>query len=158
MASRSRQSDAQVTDEVRWELQRDARLKDASIAVDVSHGLVTLTGTVPSDDAKAAAQAAAHRVAGVLDVANDVQVSEPDRPPRTDREIARAIRETIEADASLSSGQIRTTVANGWVTIAGVVDTFAQREEAEFAVRRLAAVRGVTNRMTVKSPITYQEI
>jgi osmotically-inducible protein OsmY len=158
MASMSTESDAQIKDAVDWELQHDPRLKDATITVEVRLGVVTLTGTVPSHDAKAAAQAAAHRVAGVLDVANVVQVGTPDRVPRTDRDIARAIRQTLEADALLSSGQIRTTVSDGWVTLEGLVDTIVQRETAEVNIRGLDGVQGVTNRIAVKSPITFLEI
>jgi osmotically-inducible protein OsmY len=94
----------------------------------------------------------------VLDVANVVQVGTPDRVPRTDRDIARAIRQTLEADALLSSGQIRTTVSDGWVTLEGLVDTIVQRETAEVNIRGLDGVQGVTNRIAVKSPITFLEI
>jgi osmotically-inducible protein OsmY len=38
-------------------------------------GVVTLTGTVSSSAKRHAAQEAAHRVAGVLDVANDIERS-----------------------------------------------------------------------------------
>jgi BON domain-containing protein len=56
----------------------------------VSGGVVTLSGSVDSYAKRLAAQTAAHRVAGVLDVANDLQVQIPSESARTDTEIALA--------------------------------------------------------------------
>ena len=52
------------------ELKWDSRIPWASINVEVKCGVVTLTGTVSDYAQKRAAQDAAHRVGGVLDVAN----------------------------------------------------------------------------------------
>jgi osmotically-inducible protein OsmY len=43
-------------------------------------------------------------------------------------------------------------VSDGWVTLEGEVDRWTQREDAEHAVRHLAGVQGVTNRITVRPP------
>jgi osmotically-inducible protein OsmY len=56
------------------ELKWDTRVNEAEIGVSVTRGVVTLTGTVGSWGRKMAAQDAAHRVNGVLDVANDIRV------------------------------------------------------------------------------------
>src|SRR5919199_5695656 len=48
--------------------------------------------------------------------------------------------------------RISTTVSDGWVTLEGEVDRWTQREDAEHAVRHLAGVQGVTNRITVRAP------
>jgi osmotically-inducible protein OsmY len=158
MASTSRKTDAQHQQDVLRELKRDPRLKEAAIGVEVSRGIVTLMGAVTSHDARAAAQEAAHRVEGVLDVANDIEVHTQDNSLRTDTDVARAIREALESDVSEGSDQIQSTVSNGGVTLEGQVDTLAQRESAEAAVRRVDGVQRVTNRIAVRSPITYQEI
>ena len=59
---------------------------------------VTLMGIVDSWAKKLAAQQAAHRVAGVLDVANDVQVKPPGTGQHSDTEIAQAVRAALEWD------------------------------------------------------------
>jgi hypothetical protein len=46
-------------------------VEDTEVGVEVDQGVVTLTGTVASYAKKLAAKAAAHRVTGVLEVAND---------------------------------------------------------------------------------------
>jgi osmotically-inducible protein OsmY len=99
-----------------------------------------------------AAQEAAHRVAGVLDVANDITVKLPGTLLRTDTEIAQAVRRALEWDALVPSKRIQSTVSNGFVTLDGTVDTWAEREDAERAVQNLIGVRGVTDNLTVLSP------
>jgi len=58
--------------------------------------IVSLTGTVTGWAKRLAAQDAAHRVVGVFDVANDVQVKLPGGSVRTDTEIAQAVRRALE--------------------------------------------------------------
>jgi hypothetical protein len=62
-----------VLQELIWDMQ----VEETEVGVEVDQGVVTLTGTVRSYAKKMAAQEAAHRVTGVLDVANDIQVSVP---------------------------------------------------------------------------------
>ena len=57
------------------ELKWDSRIDWATINVEVNAAVATLTGAVSSYAQKIAAQEAAHRVAGVLDVANDIEVA-----------------------------------------------------------------------------------
>jgi osmotically-inducible protein OsmY len=70
-------SDAEIQRDVLRELAWDPRVEQAEIGVEVRHGVVTLSGTVSSWGKRVAAEEAAHRVAGVLDVANEVQVKVP---------------------------------------------------------------------------------
>lgn len=58
---------------------------------------MTLTGTVDSYGKKVAAREAAHRVRGVLDVANDITVNPGGGTTVFDTEIARAVREAFDA-------------------------------------------------------------
>lgn len=77
---------ARIQHEVLQELSWDTRVGDSDIQVEVENGVVTLTGTVRSHAEKLAASEAAHRVAGVLDVADDTEVHVPTastRPIRT---------------------------------------------------------------------------
>ena len=70
-------ADDQIKQEVEQELRWDTRVEGNEIGVAVSRGVVALTGVVSSYAKKVAAQEAAHRVFGVLDVANDMQVKLP---------------------------------------------------------------------------------
>jgi osmotically-inducible protein OsmY len=145
-------SDAAIQQAVIEELTWDTRVDATDVGVEVDQGVVTLTGTVDSYAKRLAAQEAAHRVAGVLDVANDIRVHLPGGRTRTDTEIAQAVRHALEWDALVPDERIQSTVTDGWVTLAGTVDSWSQREDAEVAVRRLAGVHGVTDAITITAP------
>ena len=145
-----RRSDRDLKQRILRELKWDSRIGWASIDVRVTDGVVTLGGTVSSYAQRIAAQEAAHRVAGVLDVANDVEVRPVDAFTRTDSEIAGAVRNALEWDALVPNELITSTVSNGWVTLEGEVDFWRERTDAEHAIRRLAGVVGVTNKITIR--------
>jgi len=75
-------------------------------------------------------------------------------PPhdRTDAEIARAVRNSLEWDVMVPDDKITSTVSDGFVTLRGSVEVLRERNEAETAVRRLAGVRGVHNEILVSPP------
>jgi osmotically-inducible protein OsmY len=142
-------SDGETQQDVLRELAWDPRVEQAEIAVSVRRGVVTLTGTVSSWGKRLAAEEAAYRVAGVLDVVNDVEVKVPGGLVRSDAEIADAVRHALTWDVFVPDQRIRSRVSDGWVTLDGDVDFWAEREDAERAVRNLVGVRGVTNRIAV---------
>jgi osmotically-inducible protein OsmY len=142
-------TDQEIQQDVFRELRWDSRVDQTEIGVEVDNGIVTLTGTVDSYAKKVAAREAAHRVMGVLDVADDVQAKSPGSRERTDTEIAHAVRTTLEWDAFVPDQKIRSTVTEGFVTLDGEVGTLREKEDAEAAVRNLAGVREVRNRLFV---------
>lgn len=154
-----KRSDNELAQRIIRELKWDSRIEWATINVQVKDAVATLTGVVSSYAKKIAAQEAAHRVAGVLDVANDIEVKAIDRFARTDTEIASAVRNALEWDALVPNELIRSTVSDGWVTLEGDVDYWREREDAERAILRLAGVVGVTNQVTVrKRPVDPKEL
>jgi osmotically-inducible protein OsmY len=144
-----RKTDNELKQQVLRELKWDSRIGWSKIGVEVTEGVVTLTGVVSSYAQKLAAQDAAHRISGVLDVANDVEVRPDGTFTRSDADIALAVRHVLEWDALVPNERIRSTVSDGWVTLEGGVDFFHQREDAELSVLRLEGVIGVTNEITV---------
>jgi osmotically-inducible protein OsmY len=145
-----KRSDRDLKQRVLRELKWDSRINWASINVEVNEAVATLTGAVPSYAQKIAAQDAAHRVGGVLDVANDIEVMPLDRFIRTDSEIAGAVRNALEWDALVPNELIQSTVSDGWVTLEGEVDYWRERNDAERAIRQLAGVVGVINKITIR--------
>ncbi|MFI5284669.1 MAG: BON domain-containing protein, partial [Candidatus Dormibacterales bacterium] len=126
------------------------------VGVQVDGGVVTLTGAVTSWAKRVAAQEAARRVIGVLDVANDIEVKVPGGLARTDTEIAQAVRRTLEWDVFVPEQKITSTVTDGWVTLEGPVERSSQRDDAERAVRNLTGVKMVVNKISVMpaKPVT----
>ncbi len=145
-----RKTDNEIKQQVLRELKWDSRIGWAQIGVDVRDGVVALTGVVSSFAKKSAAQQAAHRIRGVLDVANAIEVRPDALIARTDADIARGIRQVLEWDALVPDERIKSTVSDGWITLEGDVDCWREREDAEQAVLRLVGVIGVTNMLTIK--------
>lgn len=131
------------------ELEWDFRTNAAAVEVDVSDGVVTLTGTSGSWAQRIAAQEAAHRVSGVLDVANDLQIVVRGSDGRSDTEIAQAVRLALQWDVFVPDAHVRSTVSRGWVTLEGEVEHLNQRDDCDRTVRNLTGVRGVTNKIEV---------
>jgi osmotically-inducible protein OsmY len=146
-------SDSEIQKQVLQELKWDTRVEETEVGVQVDKGVVTLTGNVSGYAKKIAAQEAAHRVSGVLDVANDIQVKVPGGLVRTDTEVAQAVRRALEWDVMIPEKRIQSTVAQGWITLEGTVDLLREREDAERTVRNLMGVRGVNNKIVVKPPL-----
>jgi len=152
MALTLTKTDRQIHEAVLQELKWDSQVDETDVGVSVDSGVVTLTGTVASYAKKMAAQEAAHRVAGVLDVADNILIDVPGVQLRTDTEIAQAVRRALEWDVFLPDEKIETTVSNGWVTLQGTVPFWSDRNYAERAVRNLTGVRGASNNLIVSAP------
>jgi osmotically-inducible protein OsmY len=150
MAQILKKTDSQLQREVLDELKWDTRVRETDVGVEVRAGTVTLTGTVDSWTARLAAQEAAHRVFGILDVVNDVHVRLPGSRERDDTDIAKAVRMALEWDVLVPHEKIRTTVANGVVTLEGNVDYWSEHDDADRAIRNLTGVREVRNLITVE--------
>jgi osmotically-inducible protein OsmY len=141
--------DAEIQQAVLRELRWDPRVEETDVGVEVDAGVVTLTGTVGSFTKRLAAKEAAHRVVGVLDVANDIEVRIPGMLARTDTEIAMAVRKALEWHTDVPDHLIHSTVTDGIVTLEGRVPSWHHRAEAEGALHHLVGVRGILNRIEV---------
>lgn len=152
-------SDKKLEQDVASELRWDSRTSGSPVNVTVNNGIVTLTGAVSVYAKKIAAQEAAHRVGGVLDVANDIEVTPFGDFERTDTQIASAVRNALEWDALVPNERITSSVSDGWVTLEGAVDYTRQREDAERAILRLNGVVGVINEIVIrKRPVNPKEL
>jgi len=148
--------DEEIQKDVLAELKWDAQVQPNEIGVSVKDGVVTLTGWVDSYLKKWAAEDAAHRVAGVKAVANDLEVKLFSE--RTDADIAETAIRALQWDAAVPADKIHVTVSKGWITLKGEVEWQFQKQDAERVVRRLTGVTGVSNLITVKPSTTPSEL
>jgi osmotically-inducible protein OsmY len=119
-----------VEDELRWDPDIDA----TDIAVAVRSGVVTLAGFVRSYMQKYQAEVDAKRVAGVVAVANDIEVRLPGVDERPDPDIARDAVERIKSELPFSWDKVRVILKSGWVTLEGETEWNYQRGRAETAI------------------------
>jgi osmotically-inducible protein OsmY len=129
---------------IRKELDRDS----AAIDVQVEGGLVTLIGSASSLADKNTAERAAKEVDEVLVIADEIAVRAPHERP--DTQIARDLLLRFRTHPGLPQDAIRATVADGEVTLEGVVHWQLQKLTAESVTRNLRGVRRVRNLMEVK--------
>jgi osmotically-inducible protein OsmY len=151
-------SDSDIKRDVENEIKWDPDVDATDIAVAVKGGVVTLTGFVKSYGQKFAAERAAKRVAGVVGLANDIEVRLPEVDKRPDPEIARDAVTAIKNRLPYSSENIKVLVKDGWITLEGEVEWNYQREAAESAVRWIKGVRGISNLIRLKPSVAPAEV
>ena len=139
-----------VMEELAWEPSVDA----AEIGVSAESGIVTLSGIVKSLPQKWAAEKAAQRVLGVKAVTDEIVVKLPGDSELSDTEIAGAAVNALDWNAPVPRGCLKVVVTHGWITLEGTVQFHYERVGAEYAVRGLTGVKGVTNLISVKPPQT----
>ena len=143
-----KKSDAELTSDVYDELSFDPGVDSSLVTVNANHGLITLTGSVPSYWQKTRAEDDAWRVYGVRSVANYLDVTLPALYYRSDEDIADAARSALAWHSDLPDS-INVSVDDGWVTLSGKVAWDYQRQEAEDAVEDLSGVKGVFNNISL---------
>jgi osmotically-inducible protein OsmY len=128
------------------------------ILVSAKNGVVALTGFVHSFLAKYEAEKAVKRVAGVVGVVNDIEVRLHSQDERSDVEIAREAVAAIKSVLPYFCESIKVIVRNGWITLEGEVEWNYQKEAAEYVVRHVKGLKGVTNLVKTKPRIEPSEL
>jgi osmotically-inducible protein OsmY len=143
-----------VEDELRW----DPDIDPTDIAVAVNNGVVALTGFVRSYAQRTEAERDAKRVAGVVGVANDIEVRLPVIDQRPDPDIVRDAVSALKSELPYSSENIKVIAKDGKITLEGTVEWNYARERAEKAVRRIRGAKSVTNSIALKPKAAPYEV
>jgi hyperosmotically inducible protein len=143
-----------VTDNIRKSLDQ-AGFKDVSVSQDRDKGVVTLTGTVPTEMDKDQAESIAKSNALNLVVADQISVRPPGNESEAkavDSDLDKAIEKNL--DASLIKHRLKKNVKydvkNGVVTLTGDVPSQAKREQVEKLAASIPNVKQVVNELEVK--------
>lgn len=150
--------DTEVQRAVRAELAWDPNVKVTHIGVSVKEGVVTLSGHVASYAEKYAAEDAAKRVRAVRAVANELDVHLPEDNQRTDEDIAGDVVRALKWNILVPHDRIKVTVSKGWVTLEGQVKWQFQMKAAEWVVRYVPGVRGVSNELTIEPRVLPADV
>lgn len=144
-----------VTANIRNALDQ-AGFRDVSVKQDRDKGVVTLTGTVPTEGDKAQAESIAKSNAESLIVSDEISV----RPPGNESEAKTVESDTDKAieknvDATLVKHRLKKNVSydvkNGVVTLTGDVPSQAKRAQVEKLVKAVPDVTQVVNELEVKN-------
>jgi osmotically-inducible protein OsmY len=142
-------NDKTMRESVLSELDWDAQIDAARIAVSAQDGTIVLSGHVPSYADKWAAVKAAERVYGVRTVADEIEVKLSGSSLRDDSDIAEDIARQLHTSTAIPK-TVKAEVKNGYVTLRGEVEWNYQRTEAARTLRYLWGVQGLNNMITVK--------
>jgi osmotically-inducible protein OsmY len=142
-------TDRELRAAVHDELVTDPLIDADNIVLQVINGSVSLTGTVPSQAQCAAAVAAAHRVAGVIGVANLLAVAMPSGDFGDDAALAQLVNQALATNAAVPDG-IKATARDGTIFLTGTVSLRARRVAAEDTVTGVAGVLSITNEIEVQ--------
>jgi len=143
-----------VEDELRW----DPDIDPTDIAVAVNSGVVALTGFVRSYAQRTEAERDAKRVAGVVGVANDLEVRLPVIDQRPDPDLVRDAVSALKSELPYSSENIKVIAKDGKITLEGTVEWNYARERAEKAVKRIRGAKSVTNSIALKPKAAPYEV
>lgn len=150
-------TDLELKHDIDLELRWDPQVNPAQIGVGVDHGAVSLLGQVDTYAEKWAAESAVKRVCGVRFVAENLTVKLLGEHMRTDSDIAAAMDSALMWNV-LVPKTVTARVQDGWITLEGVVKSHYQRQAAEFSVRHLTGVVGVTNAISLIRPASSTEV
>jgi hyperosmotically inducible periplasmic protein len=144
-------SDSATTARVKARFASDARLKDASITVHTTNGVVTLSGSAPSSGAAEAAEELAQSVSGVKSVDN--QIDAPSRLSEaahgtkqkiSDDWITTKVKSQLFSNRSIQgSSDISVRTHDGVVTLSGTATSRDALENAKTVARNVKGVKSV---------------
>lgn len=116
------------------------------IHVKVSNGWVTLSGEVPWNYQREAAEADIRKLSGVTSVCNNILVE----PHARAGDVRKHIVDALKRHAEVEAARIKVDVhANGVVAIEGRVDDWEERQAVERAAWSAPGVRSVENRVRI---------
>ena len=156
--------DSAITAKVKSKLATDSQTSAIKISVDTRGGVVTLSGTVPTDTEKSKAEQLARSTDGVKRVENDITVKPEsesaanmrDKKPEDGKDVGDTISDAAilaKLKAKLIADGITGTnvdVNEGQVVLKGQVDDASKKAKAEELAKSTSGVKDVKNQLTVK--------
>jgi hyperosmotically inducible periplasmic protein len=153
--------DVSITMRIKTTYLFNGHLNPFRINVDTRDGVVTLRGTVPSDIHRDLAGEIARNAGGVQDVDNELRISMGggDGPDEADTSFGVAVRDaSTSASIKLSlafgrgvkASHITVHTDRGTVTLAGEVDSQAERQLAARIAHDTEGVKHVVNQIQVR--------
>jgi osmotically-inducible protein OsmY len=145
-APMAKPTDAEINTAVVNYLLFDSAVPTNEIDITTSGGIVTLSGTAPNLLAKERATMVAEAIKGVRSAVNTIVV---ETVKRTDEEIRIDVEAALQTDPVTESSDIKATVINGTVALAGTLESWHEKQLAASVATGVKGVKAVTNNLTV---------
>jgi len=142
-------SDIDIQNDINAALRRDVLVDETNIIVNVSNGIVVLSGSVATMAEKNAAESDAWLTPGVTDVINNIVVTPA--VARMDQDIEEDVRASLARDTRIDMTNIDIEVVDAVVYLRGAVSDYTQKWIASDIAWWTPGVRDVINELTVKA-------
>ncbi|HEX2957676.1 MAG TPA: BON domain-containing protein [Chitinispirillaceae bacterium] len=143
-------SNSDIKGDILDNLARDSRLQSDKVKFEISGGLVVITGSVQSYQAREAVESDVWAVSGVTAVDNRLDIVFPPEFKRpSDEAILESVKRLLAWDPDIFLERIDAFVHEGRVILEGSVDTLWKKYRAEKLVRDAGGVMVVVNKLVV---------
>lgn len=143
-------TDGELRRAVRTQLRTSDAVPARFIDISVTDGAVELTGRVDSLLAFDRAADIARAVRGVQSVVNRLDIQ---APPVTDADLRNRVGAALNQDPAVAAAEVTPAVDAGEVTLAGTVNSRAEKRIAGRVAREVRGVRHVVNELAVRTPV-----
>jgi osmotically-inducible protein OsmY len=126
-------------------LDWNVSIPKGAVQVEVSHGLVVLSGQVDWEFQRRAADEAMHKLGGIVGVVNNISL----RPRVSPSDVKMRIQTALERHADIEAAKVHVDVDGGKVTLTGKVKTWNERDLIESAVWAAPGVRTIEDRVSI---------
>ena len=144
-------SDIDLTNEVRVRLECDRRPDSSGVGVSVRDGVVTLQGSLDSDEDRSATERAVKLLPGVKGLVDRIKVALPEPRSPTDAEVAAVAADAIRWLTTVPPEDVTVTVRDGWVNLKGTVESRHQLQTLKDVIRHLPQVKGINDLLELKA-------
>ena len=142
----SKRADADIRGDVLQALMLDS-LIPSTIDCKVDEGLVTLTGTAEWQYQRDEAEFVASAVVGVFDVEDEIKLVNTN--PKA-QDVKASISDAFKRNAKLDADDLSVTTSNGTVTVAGIVNSWSEHDDALEAAWAAPGVTDVDDLIVVE--------
>jgi hyperosmotically inducible protein len=156
-SAQQKATDLWITGAAKMRLLASSETPAFDINVDTRDGSVTLFGMVDSAEAKQKAEAEVHKVDGVRNVVNDLQVvadSRKERVEQTDEMLTKTIQSRLKQREALTDSDIKVEVSNGVARLSGHVDSSSEHLTALTLARSTTGVKKVIDDLQVPPAVS----
>jgi len=150
-------SDAWIAWKIRYQLLVRASVSNRDTQINVSQGIVTLTGIASTTAEKELVGVYATEIDGVKSVKNEIIVKTPGADAKTvaesidDASITSQVKYALFSHKSTSALKTKITTTDGVVVLTGTAANDAEKALAGKLAQSIRGVKSVKNDMTVKS-------
>lgn len=127
-------------------------LKDDNVRIDVSDGVVTLTGSVHVDYHRTLAENTVSELPGVKRVINQIVVAGDQPAEHSDAWITMKVKTVLAFHKNVSATSTEVVTQNGEVTLSGKADSEAQKQLTGEYAKDVEGVTSVKNNLEIAKP------